>query len=145
MAQEKLIKSFGVPFTIVRATQFFEFIGAITEAGSANGAVRMTSAEIQPIAADDVAAALVDVALAKPVNRMIEVAGPEPFQMDELVRRYLAGQSDRPKVITDDNAPYFGYTLNRQTLLPGPGARLAPTHLADWLRNSAPQPLPMVR
>jgi len=140
MAQENLIKASGIPFSIVRATQFFEFIGAVARDGTVSGTVRVTSAQMQPIAANDVAAALADVALSKPVNRILELAGPEPFQMDEIVRRLLAEQSDDRKVITDDRAPYFGLTLSKQSLLPGPETLLAPTHFSDWLRDSVPRP-----
>lgn len=143
MAQEELIKSSRVPFTIVRATQFFEFVGAIAESFTVNGTARVTSARMQPLASNDVATALVDVALSKPANSMLEVAGPEPFQIDEIVRMFLVERTDRREVITDDKAPYFGLTLRPDSLMPGPDARLAPTRFADWLRNSAQKAQPI--
>src|SRR5262249_30863253 len=136
----ELIKASRIPFTIVHATQFFEFMGAITQSFTVNGAVRATSARIQPIASEDIAAALADVALSKPANRIVEVAGPEAFQIDEIIRQYLAEQSDSRNVITDDKAPYFGVILTNTSLLPGPDARLAPTHFANWMRLSVREP-----
>src|ERR1043166_535811 len=140
MAQEKLIKASRIPFTILHATQFFEFMSAITQSFTVNGTVRATSARIQPIASEDVAATLVDVALSKPANRIVEVAGPEPFQIDEIIREFLAEQSDRCEVITDDKAQYFGVALTKTSLLPSADARLAPTRFADWLRRSVREP-----
>jgi uncharacterized protein YbjT (DUF2867 family) len=137
MAQENLIKSSGIPYTIVRATQFFEFVGAIADYGTKSGVTRITSAGIQPIVSDDVADAVVDVALSPPVNGMIEIGGPERFRQDELVRQFFAERSDPREVITDDKADYFGLLLNDDSLVPGPGARLAPTRFADWIRRTA--------
>jgi uncharacterized protein YbjT (DUF2867 family) len=138
MAQEKLIQSSGIPYSNIRATQFFEFVGAIAEYGTKNGQTRITSAGIQPIVSDDVADAVVDVALSAPVNGMIEIGGPERFRQDELVRQFLAERSDARDVITDDKADYFGLLLKGAELVPGPGARLAPTRFGDWLRRTAP-------
>ena len=140
LAQEKLIKASGIPYSIVRATQFFEFIGAIAEAGAVGQTVHVPSALVQPIAADDVATALTDVTLSQPANGTVEVAGPEPFQIDEIVRQFLEVQSDPREVITDEAAGYFGVKLNRMSLMPGEQARLAPTRFGDWLRASAPRP-----
>jgi uncharacterized protein YbjT (DUF2867 family) len=135
LAQEELVKSSGVPFTVVRATQFFEFLGAVAQDATHDGVVRATPAKMQPIAADDVAAALADVVLSNPVNRIVEIAGPEPFQIDEIVRRYLAHQGDHREVITDGSARYFGLALSERSLLPSAAARLAPTRFSDWLRQ----------
>jgi uncharacterized protein YbjT (DUF2867 family) len=140
MAQETLIQSSGVPFTIVRATQFFEFIGAIADSGTKDGIVRMPSALMQPMVSDDVAAAVADVALAEPVNGTVEVAGPEPFQIDEIVRQFLAARSDPREVITDEKADYYGIPVSRTSLMPGPGARLGATRFADWLRRTTAAP-----
>src|SRR5712675_1255787 len=102
MAQENLIKASSIPYTIVRATQFFEFVGGIAELASDGQTVRLPPAMMQPIASDDVAAALAKVAVGEPLNRTVELAGPEPIRMDELVRRYLAANKDPREVITDD-------------------------------------------
>src|SRR5258706_9092537 len=144
LAQEKLIKASGIPYSIVRATQFFEFIGAIAQSGTVGQTVRQPSALMQPMASEDVASALIDVVLSAPTNGTLEVAGPEPFGIDEIVRQFLAEQADPREVITDDNAPYYGIKVSKRSLLPGEGARLAPTHFADWLRRAAPQAHVMV-
>jgi uncharacterized protein YbjT (DUF2867 family) len=137
MAQEALVKASGVPYSIVRATQFFEFVGAIADAGTKSGVARMPPALMQPIAAEDVAGAVADAALAEPVNGIIELAGPEPVQIDEIVRRLLAARSDPREVVTDDKADYYGIPVNRTSLMPGEGARVGPTRFADWLRRTA--------
>jgi uncharacterized protein YbjT (DUF2867 family) len=144
LVQENLIKSSGIPYSIVRATQFFEFIGAIAQAAAVGQTVRVPSALMQPMASDDVAAALADVTLSNPANRMLEVAGPEPFQIDQIVRQYLTEQGDPREVITDDGAPYYGIKVSKRSLMPGEGARLAPTRFADWLRRAAPSPRAVV-
>ncbi len=139
VAQEALIRSATVPYTIVRATQFFEFLGAIAGASTDGGTVRLPPARMQPIAADDVAAALAAVAVGTPVNGIVEVAGPEPLPMDELVRRFLRANRDARKVTTDVHALYFGTELNDQSLTPGDNPRIAPTRFEDWLSRSIPQ------
>jgi uncharacterized protein YbjT (DUF2867 family) len=139
LAQEKLIKASGIPYSIVRATQFFEFIGAIAQSGAVAQTLRQPSALMQPIASDDVATALVDVVLSAPTNGTLELAGPEPIQIDQIVRQFLAEQGDPREVVTDDNAPYYGIKINKRSLMPGEGARLAPTRFADWLRRAAPR------
>jgi uncharacterized protein YbjT (DUF2867 family)/quercetin dioxygenase-like cupin family protein len=139
LAQEKLIKGSGIPYSIVRATQFFEFLGAIAQSATEGQMVRLPSAAFQPIAAEDVAAALTDVALGEPLNDTIEVAGPERTGLDELVRRFLRGTKDPREVITDAKARYFGVAVNDQTLVPGVNARIAPTWLEDWLGRSNAQ------
>jgi uncharacterized protein YbjT (DUF2867 family)/quercetin dioxygenase-like cupin family protein len=139
LAQENLIKASGVPYTIVRATQFFEFLGAIAQSATEGQTVQLPSAAFQPIAAEDVAAALADVALGEPLNDTVEVAGPERTGLDELVRRFLRGTKDPREVITDTKARYFGLAVNDQTLVPGMKARIAPTWLEDWISRSIPQ------
>ena len=137
MAQENLIKASKIPFTIVRATQFFEFVGAIAQFSTEGATVRLPSALMQPIVSDDVAAALADVAIAEPLNDTVEVAGPEPIRMDELVRRFLAAKGDPRKVITDVRAVYYGIEVNDQSLVPGDNPRLGPTRFSEWLARSA--------
>jgi uncharacterized protein YbjT (DUF2867 family) len=139
MAQEKLIKASGIPYTIVRSTQFFEFVGGIAQFATEGTTVRLPPALMQPIAADDVAAALADVAIAEPLNDTIEIAGPEPIRMDEFVRRFLSATRDPRKVITDVHARYYGIEVNDQSLVPGDNPRLGPTHFADWLSRSTAQ------
>jgi uncharacterized protein YbjT (DUF2867 family) len=141
VAQEKVIKAFKVPYTIVRSTQFFEFTKGIVQAATEGQTVRLSPGMTQPIAADDVAAILADVALAKPLNDTIEIAGPEPIRMDELGRRYLSATQDSRKVTTDAHAKYFGTELTDQSLVPGPGdnPRLGPTRFKDWLSRSTAQ------
>jgi uncharacterized protein YbjT (DUF2867 family) len=138
VAQEALIRSATVPYTIVRATQFFEFLGAIAGSSPAGDMVRLPPARMQPIAADDVAAALADVAVGTPVNGMVEVAGPEPLPMDALVRRFLRAHQDTRQVVADVHARYFGTELNDHSLTPGDNPRLAPTRLEDWLSRAIP-------
>ena len=137
LAQERLIENSGQPYTIVRATQFFEFIGGIAQEATQGETVRVSPARIQPMAADDVAAAVVDAALAEPVNRMIEVAGPESFPLDQLVRKFLAAKNERKEVITDPAARYFGILLDNRSLTPDDGAIVGKIHYDDWLRASA--------
>ena len=136
MAQENLIKSSGIPFTIVHATQFFEFAKGIAQSGSDGSTVRLSPVLMQPMAADDVAAAVTDVALEEPINGMIEVAGPDQIRQDELVRQFLSATGDARKVTTDDRSLYFGIAVDDQSLLPGANARLGQTHFADWLKHS---------
>ncbi len=133
LAQESLIKKSGQPYTIVRATQFFEFVGGIAQEATQGQTVRVSPAKFQPMAADDVAAAVVDAALGVPVNGTIEVAGPESFQMDQLIRKYLSAKNDRKDVITDPAARYFGITLNDRSLTPDAGARLGAITFDEWL------------
>jgi uncharacterized protein YbjT (DUF2867 family) len=139
MAQENLIKASSIPFTIVRATQFFEFVKGIAQSATDGSTVRLPPALMQPIVSDDVAAALADVALGEPINGMVELAGPEPIRQDELVRQFLSATGDARKVITDARARYYGIELNDQSLVPGHNPRLGATHFADWLSHSTPQ------
>ncbi len=136
MAQENLIKASGIPFTIVHATQFFEFVKNIAQSATDGSTVRLSSVLMQPILSDDVAAAVADVALGQPINGMIEVAGPDRIRQDELVRQYLSAKGDPRKVIVDVNAGYYGIEVNDQSLVPGDNPRLGPTHYEDWLSRS---------
>ena len=136
VAQEGLIKSGGVPYTIVRATQFFEFVGGIAQSATDGQSVRLPPALMQPIVSVDVAAALARVAVEGPLNRMVELAGPEPIRQDELVRRYLAANKDPRKVITDVKARYYGTELNDQSLTPGENPMLGTMRFEDWLSRS---------
>jgi uncharacterized protein YbjT (DUF2867 family) len=133
LAQEKLIKGSGIPYTILRATQFFEFVGAIVESGTDGNVIRLSPALFQPIASDDVAAALADLAVAPPLNDTVEVAGPEPLPLDEIVRQFLAAKGDSRQVTADVHARYFGAAINDRSLTPGEHPRLGPTRFADWL------------
>jgi len=139
MAQETMIKASPIPYTIVRATQFFEFVGAIAQSATDGQTVRLPPALMQPIVSDDVAAAMADVAVEKPVNGTVELAGPEPIRLDELVRRYLSANRDARKVTTDVHARYSGIEVNDQSLTPSKSARLGPTRFEDWLSRAIPQ------
>jgi uncharacterized protein YbjT (DUF2867 family) len=135
MAQEKIIKVSSVPYTIVRATQFFEFVGGIAQSATEGQMVRLPPVLMQPIAADDVAAVMADVALAKPLNGTIDLAGPERVRQDDLVRQFLKATGDTRKVITDPKALYYGITVNDHSLTPGDHPRLGPTRFEDWLSS----------
>jgi uncharacterized protein YbjT (DUF2867 family) len=139
MAQEKLIKASPIPYTIVRATQFFEFVGGIAQFATEGQTVRLPPVQMQPIAADDVAAVMADVAVAKPSNGTFDLAGPEPIRQDDLVRKFLTATGDARTVITDPKALYYGVEVNDQSLSPGDHPRLGPTRFEDWLRRSIPQ------
>jgi uncharacterized protein YbjT (DUF2867 family) len=138
MAQENLIKTSRVPYTILRATQFFELMGGIAQSATDGETVRLPPALMQPVVSDDVAAALADITLGAPVNGMVELAGPEKIRLDELVRRYLSANQDARQVITDVHARYFGLELNDQSLTPGDNPRIGPTRFEDWLSRSIP-------
>jgi uncharacterized protein YbjT (DUF2867 family) len=132
VAQEKLIKAGEVPYTILRATQFFEFLGAI--AGPGGDTVRVSNAPMQPLAADDVAAALADVAVGPPANRMLEVAGPEAMTVAEFVGKALAAIGDSRHVVADPQAGYYGATLDKRGLRPdGANPRIGRTHFERWI------------
>ena len=136
MAQENLIKRGGIPYTIVQSTQFFEFMGAIAQSGTAEQIVRLPAAYMQPIAADDVADEVTDVALAAPINGTIEIAGPERLRISELVRQFLNAKRDPREVTADVHARYFGVELDDQSLTPGDNPRIGATHFDDWLSHS---------
>jgi len=140
IAQEKLIKSSSIPYSIVHATQFFEFLKQLADISFDGKKVRLPDALFQPMAADDVAGAVGRVAVAQPVNGTVEIGGPEQFRMDELVRRRLAGLNDPREVIVDPNALYSGAKIGERTLVPDKDARLGETHFADWLKSPASQP-----
>jgi uncharacterized protein YbjT (DUF2867 family) len=135
MAQENLIKASSIPYTIVRATQFFEFMGGIAQFSTVGQTVHLPPALWQPIAADDVASGLAEVALGAPVNGMIEMAGPERAGLDEMVRRFLGATKDPREVITDADARYYGLVVNDQSLTPGADPRIGPTFFEDWLNR----------
>jgi len=139
MAQEDLIKASKVPYTILRSTQFFDFMGGIAQSATDGQTVRLSPALMQPVVSDDVAAALADVTRGAPVNGTIELAGPEQFRLDELVRRFLSANQDARQVVADVHARYFGAELNDQSRTPGHNPRIAPTRFEDWLRRSRPQ------
>ncbi len=130
--QEDLIRESGIPYSIVHATQFFEFMNGIADLATEGDTVRLSSAGIQPMYSDDVAAAVARTAVGEPVNGVVEVAGPEAFRLDELIREVLSAGNDPREVVTDPRATYSGAPLEESTLLPGPGAQLAETRFADW-------------
>src|SRR5262245_3240096 len=136
MSQEKLIKASRIPYTIVRATQFFEFVGAIAQSATDGQTVRLPHTLFQPIAADDIAAALTDIAVGQPLNGTVELAGPEAAPLDEVVREFLNANGDSRKVTTDPSARYFGVEVNDKSLTPGTNPRIGPTHFEDWLQRS---------
>jgi uncharacterized protein YbjT (DUF2867 family) len=137
LAQEKLIKASPIPYTIVRATHFFEFVGAIVQLATGGQTVRLPPVMMQPIASDDVAAVVADVALAEPLNGTIELGGPDPIRQDELVRRFLKATGDPRTVITDPQALYYGNAVNNQCLTPGDKPRVGLTGFEDWLSHNA--------
>jgi uncharacterized protein YbjT (DUF2867 family) len=133
ITQERLIRESSIPFSIVHATQFFEFVAGIADAATDGDTVRLAPALIRPIAADDVAAVVARVAVGPPVNGVVEVAGPDTFQLDELIRRALAARDDPREVIVDPHSRYFGVELSQRMLLPDDTAKLGATHFEDWL------------
>jgi uncharacterized protein YbjT (DUF2867 family) len=136
LAQEETAKTGSVPYTILRATQFFEFIGRIADSSIDGDTVRLAPVFVQPESADDVAAALAEVAVSEPVNGIVELAGPEQFRLDELARRVLRANNDPRPVTADVHARYFGAELADHSLTPGSNARIAPTRFEDWLSQS---------
>jgi uncharacterized protein YbjT (DUF2867 family) len=140
IAQETLIQGSSIPYSIVRATQFFEFIRSIADAATDGNTVRLAPVLIRPMAADDVASAVGRIALRSPANGIVEIAGPEQFRLDELIGRDLDAQNDPRQVIADPHARYFGAELKERTLIPGDDASLAETRFEDWLRRSTAQP-----
>ncbi|MFC4276694.1 SDR family oxidoreductase [Achromobacter aloeverae] len=136
-AQEALIKASPIPYTLLRATQFFEFIGGIVDSCAHGDELRVSPALIQPVAADDVSAVLADLAAGVPLNDTVEVAGPDRFPLDELARKYLARHNDTRKVIADVHARYFGSELDDRTLVAGDGYRVGPTRFINWLASGA--------
>jgi uncharacterized protein YbjT (DUF2867 family) len=139
VAQEKVVKSSGVPYTIVRATQFFEFVRAIAQESTKGTTVRISPANVQFIAADDLAAAVAKAAQAAPVNATYDIAGPERVPFDKLVGRWLKANNDPRSLVTDPDAPYFGAKIDNQTLVPLGDARLGAIRFDDWLKISLVQ------
>jgi len=140
LAQERLIKASPIPYTLIHATQFFEFVRGIADFSTVDGAVRLPHTLFQPMAAQDVAAAVAEVALGAPLNRTMEVAGPTAFHLDELVARALEFDRDPRRVITDPMATYFGIKVDDRSLMPGSDARLGSISFDWWLANVPPPP-----
>ncbi|MER6067077.1 SDR family oxidoreductase [Streptomyces sp. NPDC001792] len=132
-AQEELIKASGIPYSIVHATQFFEFVKAIADAATEGDTVRLAPVKIQPVSSDDVAATVGRTAVAKPINGVVEVAGPDEFRLDQLIGKGLAAKNDPRTVVVDVHAPYFGAELKETMLLPAPGAHVGEARFSDWL------------
>jgi uncharacterized protein YbjT (DUF2867 family) len=139
-AQEIHIRESPIPYTLVHATQFFEFLRTIADFSTVDGKVRLPPVRFQPMAAQDVAGAIAEVATGEPLNGLVEIAGPRIFALDEPVRDVLARDGDARPVIADPAAPYFGVAVEERTLVPGPGARLGTTTLDWWLANVPPPP-----
>jgi uncharacterized protein YbjT (DUF2867 family) len=136
-AQEELIEASPIPWSIVHVTQFFEFVPRVADSATVDGTVRVPPVLFQPIAADDVAAAVVRTAVGRPTQRIVEVAGPDRARFDEFVEKALRAHGDRRRVVADPHARYFGAELGERTLLPGDGALLGATRFDDWLRRTA--------
>ena len=136
VAQENLIKASGIPYTILRSTQFFEFVGGIVKSGAEGDVVRSSPALFQPIASDDVVANLAELTLAPPLNGTVEVAGPDAWPMDKFAHKFLAASGDQRKVIADVHWRYFGTELNDRSLTPGNHPRLGSIRFDEWLRHS---------
>jgi len=139
IAQEGLIKASSIPYSIVHATQFFEFVKNIAAAAADGNRVRLAPVLIQPMASDDVAKAVGKVAVGPPANGIVEVAGPEQFRLDDLIRLSLRAQNDPREVVADPHARYFDAELTERTLVPEPGAQLGEIRFEDWLRQPVPQ------
>lgn len=137
VAQEKLIKESKIPYSIVRATQFFEFVKSIADSATDGKTVRIAPVLFQPIAADDVASAVAKVAVDSPLNGTVEIAGPEQFRFDELIRQDLKASKDPREVVTDPHARYFGAEVTERSLVPRDGAKLGQTRFGDWSKRSA--------
>ena len=137
VVQEEVVQSSGVPWTILRSTQFFEFLGSIVQGGTDGDVVRLPAARMQPVAADDVADTVTALATGEPENATVELGGPEALPIAELAQRYLANRGDERKVIADPHARYFGAELADGDLVAGPQARVGTVRLADWLRTPA--------
>lgn len=137
IAQEKLIAASPVPYSIVHATQFFEFVKSIAAAATTDNTVRLAPVLIRPMAADDVASAVGRIAVGPPVNGIVEVAGPEEWRLDELIRHGLAARRDPRQVVSDPGARYFGAQLQERTLLPGGKVSVGGARFEDWLRQTA--------
>ncbi len=137
IAQERLIKESTIPYSIVHATQFFEFVRSIADSATEGGKVRLAPALIQPMAAEDVASATAKFAVGRPLNGAVEIGGPEQFRLDDLIRQSLRASNDPREVTADSDARYFGAKLGERTLVPGHDAQLGEIRFADWLKRSA--------
>jgi uncharacterized protein YbjT (DUF2867 family) len=135
--QEKVIEAGGLPYSIIRATQFFEFLGGIADSGAEGDTVRLSTAPMQPLAADDVAAALADIAVGAPLNATVELAGPERMSIAEFVGRFMAASGDKRTVVADPKAPYYGAAMDERGIAPGANSRLGPTRFEDWFSRKA--------
>ena len=140
IAQEKLIKGSSIPYSIVHATQFFEFGNRIADEATNGNSVRLPSVLFQPMAAEDVASAVAGVAMGSPLNATLEIGGPEQFRFDDFIRKVLSARNDSREVIADPHARYFGTELSERSLVPGDGAKLGEIRFADWLKSPASQP-----
>lgn len=145
IAQENLIKSSSIPYSIVRATQFFEFVEKVADMSTEGNKVRLPPMLFQPMAAEDVASALRGIAMGSPINETVEIGGPERLRLDEIVRRDLAARKDPREVITDPHARYYGIAVSERTLIPNDDARLGETRFETWLAQSAQIPGQAVR
>ena len=137
VAQEKLIKESSIPYSIIHATQFFEFLKGIADGGTDGNTVRLADVLIQPMAAEDVATEVTKVALGPPVNGIVEIGGPVQFRLDEIVRRYLAAREDPRSVVADSHARYYGAELGERTLVPDSNATIGETKFEDWLSHQS--------
>lgn len=142
LAQERQIETSPIPYTLVRATQFFEFIRAIAQSGDRDGIIHLPPAKFQPMAARDIAGFLAEAALAQPLNALVEIGGPQQYRMNEIAERVLAFDNDPRPIVADPNAPYFGLQVDDRALVPGPDARLGQTSFDWWLENVPPPPRP---
>ncbi|HEY4166707.1 MAG TPA: SDR family oxidoreductase [Reyranella sp.] len=140
LAQESLIRAFAKDHVILRATQFFEFLPAIAQQATVGDTVRLSPGLVQPIASDDLAEAVAELAFRPEVRGIVEIGGPEAFPMCDLVQKYLAAIGDKRHVVADADAPYFGAVLAERSLVPGPAATIAPTHFDDWFKARAASP-----
>ena len=138
LVQENLIKASSIPYSIIRATQFFEFVKKIADLSTEGNKVRLPPALFQPMAADDVASALAGIAMSSPVNGTVEIGGPEQFRLDELIRRNLAARQDPREVISDARGRYYGIAVSERALVPNDNARLGETRFEAWLHASKP-------
>jgi uncharacterized protein YbjT (DUF2867 family) len=134
--QENLVRNSGIPYSILRSTQFFEFVGRIAQETADGRSVRVSSAMFQPILSADVVAALADITLGPPLNGIVEVGGPERLRINEVVRRFMISKGDMREVITDEHAPYFGAELDDESLVAGPNARLGAKRFDEWLKEA---------
>lgn len=137
MAQENLLRASSIPYSIVRATQFFEFVKGIADISTVGNNIPLPHVLIQPMAAEDVANAVGDVAMGSPTNGIVEVGGPQQFRLDELVRQYLVASKDSREVVTDPHARYYGVEVSERTLVPDAGARLGQTRFEIWLSGKS--------